>query len=109
MSVASLQLLTGTIANGAQDSSEYDAVLDRPVRISMPSAFTGANLTVWAPNSSGTYQQVYNDDGTAFTIPVAASREIKLNPADWIGIQKFKLRSDLAEGAERTIGVYVAP
>lgn len=109
MNPSSLQLLLATIANGGTVSGEIDCVLDKPVRLSIPPAFTGTALTISTPNAaSGAYQQLYNPDGTAYTITVAAGREVILYPSDMLGIQKFKLTSNAAEAAERVIGVYVA-
>lgn len=104
----SLQLLTATIANGQTTSNAIDCGFPRAVRLSMPAAFTGVSLTLLALAADGvTYQSVYNQDGTQYTIVVAASREILLNLQDILSISNFKLVSSAAEGAERSIGVFL--
>ena len=111
MESSSIQVLSATIANGQQLSDEVDCGLNRVARLSIPaSGFTGASLTVWVPDTAdGTYRQLFNSDGSAYTIVVAAGTEVIFPPADVLGVQKFKLQSASAEAAERVIGVVVAP
>lgn len=105
---SSVQLLTATILNGQTVSNEVDVGQNRAVRLSMPAAFTGTALGVQTLAADGaTYQPLYNPDGTAYTITVAAAREVLLQLSDILSVQKFKLVSNAAEGADRAIGVFV--
>lgn len=105
---SSLQLLTATILNGATTSNEVDCGHARAVRLSMPGAFTGVSLSLQVPAADGvTYQTLYRDDGSVYTITVAAGREVLLNLTDLLSVSKFKLVSSGAEAADRAIGVFL--
>lgn len=107
---AAARSVTATIANGATTSDALDLGNARGVRISMPAAFTGVTLGITQLALDGvTYQTVYDSNGVAYTITVAASREIILNAVDFLGLTNIKLVSSAAEGAARTIGVFLQP
>lgn len=106
MSASSIQTKSVVIANGAVLSSACECGFARLARISMPAAFTGTAMGVHVLSDDGvTYRVLYNSDGSAYGITCAAGREIIVNLVDFLGIQSFKLLSNAAEGAERTIGI----
>ncbi len=108
--VSGLQIFNASIANAGTTSDAVDCGLCRPCRLSIPAAFTGTALTFQTLAADGvTYQTLYNSDGTVYTVTVAAGREVILSPADFVGVELFKIVSNAAEGAARVIGVVCAP
>lgn len=83
-----------------------------PAAIEMPSAWTTANITVSASSTlAGTYKDVYDEYGSEVTITAAASRFIRLNPADWWSHRFIKLRSGtsgtpVTQTAARTLTIH---
>jgi hypothetical protein len=77
--------------------------------IYMPAAWTAANLTLQASDSSGgTFRDVYDDAGTEEVITAAASRYISLYPDVFAGVRYIKIRSGTTstpvnQGAARTL------
>lgn len=70
----------------------------------MPAAFTGTTITFTAATAeAGTYLPVEDGDGASISKTVSASKYVKVDPADFAGIQFLKLVSGSSEGAERTI------
>lgn len=68
-----------------------------PAAIEMPAAWDTANLTFSVASSlSGTYKNVYDEFGSEATVTAAASRFIRLSPADWWGLRYLKIRSGTA-------------
>lgn len=70
-----------------------------PVGIQMPAAWTTANLTFRAAVSSETPASLYDIYGTEVTATAAASRYIVLEPASFLGIRVFQIRSGTAASA----------
>ncbi len=101
--------MTATIANGASLSSVVDLAGLALVGIEMPAAWTAANLTFQAAASaSANVANFYDEMGGEFTASAAASRYIKIDPADFAGIKYLKVRSGtsgapVAQGADRSI------
>lgn len=103
-----------TIANGAAVSNGA-ALRDLLVcGIIMPSAWTAANLTFKGAAgtqdgvTAGTYQDVYDADGTELNVTAAASRHIVVSPSAFAGIQYLQVRSGTTgtpvnQGAARTL------
>ncbi len=104
---------TATIANGASLSGavsvggpDFRVSL---LRISMPAAWTAANLTFQASDSlTGTFQNLYDAAGTEVTVTTAAGREIRLDPTHFAGVGYIKVRSGTSavpvnQGAARTV------
>lgn len=107
---SSLQLLTATIANGATISDAQDVGQARLARLSMPAAFTGTAISFLVLAADGiTYNALTNDAGVAYSITVAASKEVIVDMSKMFGVQQFKLVSNAAEGAARSIGCVLAP
>lgn len=98
------------IANGATVSSEAGVTNgglniggNGLTRVLMPAAFTGATLTFQVSPDDGTYLPLYNADGTAYSVAVAASRAVVLDPSVFIGVNYIKIVSNLAEGGARVV------
>lgn len=66
------------------------------VGIQMPASWTTANLTFQGSYDCSTYQNIYDEYGTEFNITAAASRFIKVDPADFAGPLCIKIRSGTA-------------
>jgi len=87
-------LVTATIAESASLSGEINLKGGRLFAIVMPAAWTTANLTFQAATlQGGTYNDVYDEDGTEVAVTAAASRLIILEPARWLGVRNLKVRS----------------
>jgi hypothetical protein len=74
----------------------------------MPAAWTAANLTFQVSHDGTNFFNLYDKDGTEYTVTADASRAIILPLSDWVGIEHLKIRSGTAaaavnQGAERTI------
>lgn len=98
-----------SIANGASLSDEI-AILGDVVAIIMPSAWTAANLTFQAGSDDTAVANMYDEFGNEYTVTAAASRYIFVDPADFAGVAKLKVRSGTSgsavnQGAARTVKV----
>jgi len=97
--------LTATIASSGTTSDEIDLSDSTLCGIIIPSAITGATMTVTAsPTSGGTFSTVYKD-GADLSFTIAASKYVVMQPADFAGCKYIKLVSASSEGAERSITV----
>ena len=79
---------TVTVADAATTSGALDMEEYTLVRISYPAGLEGTTTTFLTSDSeSGTYQDVYVDDNNQYSLTVAASREVGLDPAEavWLG------------------------
>lgn len=102
---------TAVIANGASLSGEIDLQGFSLQAIVMPSAWTAANLTFQASDTSGgTFNNVHDDAGAEVTVTAAASRCIGLDAVarELDGLRYVKVRSGTSgtpvnQGAERTL------
>lgn len=106
---------TVTIANG-ESLSGASVDLDGYVLVSigMPGTWTTANLTVQTSYDGANYANKYQDDGTEYTITASASRNIDVDPVDFIGVQRIKLRSGTSgsavnQGGARVLTLVLAP
>lgn len=107
-------VLTATIANGASLSGAVPLGNGGLTRIAMPAAWTAANLTFQTSYDGVTFANLYNHEGTEYTVQAAASREILLPLADFLGVRFIKIRSGtsaaaVAQGAERSLKLVVQP
>lgn len=105
---------TATIANGASLSDAIQTDGATIVGISMPAAWTAANLTFQASHDDATFNNVYDEIGTEKTVIVSTDRHIVLNPVDFIGANSIKIRSGTAgtpvnQGAARSIVILLLP
>jgi len=106
-----LKSLTLTIAEGASLSGAIDCTRGRyPGRIVMPAAWTAAALTFQVSDDGTTYRNLYDEYGTEVTVQAAASRDIRLEPANWFTARYLKIRSGTSgtpvnQAAARTLTV----
>jgi hypothetical protein len=110
-----MQQANVVIANGASLSGEIDLQHFLPCGIIMPSAWTAASLTfAGAPENgaggAGTFVPITNDAGTEYTVTVAASKAVMIDPVKLAGVRYLKIRSGtssaaVTQGADRTLNV----
>ena len=94
---------TVTIESSGTTSSARDLNgLGNLVALVTPSALTGTSFTFQASTDGSTYNAVYNE-GTQYSVTVAASRYVALDPSVFAGAQYVKVVSGSTEAAERTI------
>ena len=94
---------TVTIESSGTTSSARDLNgLGNLVALVTPSTLTGTSFTFQASVDGSTYNNVYNE-GTQYSVTVAASRYVALDPAVFAGAQYVKVVSGSTEAAERTI------
>lgn len=97
-----------TIANGASLSDAVDLKNNRLSYIQMPGTWTTANLTFQVSEDGETYNNLYNDAGTEYTVTAAASQVLRLTLHDWLAVRYLKIRSGTAgspvnQAAARTL------
>jgi len=105
---------TATIANGASLSGAIDMGPLRPAWLQMPASWTAAAITFQVSYDAVTFQDFYKDDGTEYSVTVAASHAVKLAIADFLGVRAIKLRSGTGgtpvnQAAARDIPVVLVP
>lgn len=99
---------TVTIANGASLSAAINLAGEGVLSIRMPAAWTTANLTFQASTDGTTYNDVYDEFGTEYTVTAAASRHILVDPSKFAGATYLKVRSGTTgtpvnQGADRSL------
>ena len=95
---------TATIANGGTTSGALDLLSETLLGIFVPSSFTGTALTFQVATAvDGTYVTLTNEDGSDYSVTVAASKFVAVDPQIFAGVRFAKLVSGSAEGAERTL------
>jgi hypothetical protein len=80
--------------------------------IEMPAAWDAANLTFQTSGDGSTYENVYDESGTEVTVTASTARRIRLDAAQWAGIEYLKIRSGTAgaavnQSAERILYIEV--
>ena len=96
---------TVTIANAGTTSTSISMSRGRvPLAVLTPAALTGTTFTFEASVDGTNFYDLYNG-GTEYSVTVAASRYIALNPDVFQGVQYERLVSGSSEGASRTIYV----
>lgn len=98
---------TATIASGGTTSGAIEVPNGQPVGLFLPSALTGTAMTFTAASSeNGSFIAVQAVDGASvYSVTVAASKYVPLDPRVFAGLQYIKLVSGSAEGADRSIVV----
>lgn len=96
---ADLVYQTVNIANGASLSAAVDTGTARLACISLPAAWTAADLTLQCSTDGVTFRDVYDKDGAEYTIKAAASRAVLVPLADTLGMRYIKIRSGTAAAA----------
>lgn len=98
--IRELTIGSGNTQSDAFDSNKYGI----PVAFLVPSAFTGASITVEVtnddPGGSPTWHEV---DSLSYT--VATGAEFVIDPADVRGFRYMRLVSASSEGSDRTLPV----
>lgn len=97
---------TATIANGAALSGEIDLEGARVITVHMPAAWTAADLGIKAsPTSGGTFNPLYDDEGTLVSASVDADQVITFDrfALPLAGVRYIKLWSQNA-GADENQG-----
>lgn len=105
-----LTTATATIANGAALSAAVSLAGKGIIRLNMPASWTAANLTFQVSADNATYLDLYDKNGSEYTVTAAASRSIILPPADFVGVNYIKIRSGTSatpvnQGASRDITI----
>ena len=101
--------VTTTIANGASESSAIDLDGHWLGAVSLPAAWTAADLTVLAsPDGGSTWLPVYDAAGNEVTIQADTERWVAVTRESTEAYRRIKLRSGNAatpvnQGAARTI------
>lgn len=97
MSSSPISVQTATIGAAASLSGIINPGMNKAARISMPAAWTAANLTFQVLSGDGvTYQNLFDNFGTEYSVTAAAGREILLPLVDFLSIASFKIRSGTA-------------
>lgn len=97
-----LATVAATIADDASLSGAVDLGAGRVlVAIEMPADWTAADLTFQVCSTSGgTYQDLYDQNGTEKNFKVAADRFVGLDDGSfWLGVRYLKVRSGTAASA----------
>jgi hypothetical protein len=108
ISIQTATILSGATLSDAMDSgSGLSDGRQQPIGLFIPAAFTGIAITFTACDTAGgTYVAVRDVGGaTAYSVVVAASQYVPLEPRVFAGLQFVKLVSGTAEGADRSIKV----
>ena len=97
------EYITVTIGSGGTTTDIIDIKGKILVGIEMPATFTGTSLTILATNDNTNYKDYYNSAGSKVSISVGTNRYIGLLPADFSGLERFKLVSSATEGSARSL------
>jgi hypothetical protein len=96
---------TVTIASSGTTSQAISMTRNRvPIAVLTPAALTGTTFTFQASVDGTNFYDLYNGS-SAYSVTVAPSRYIALNPDVFQGVFYIRIVSGSAEGALRTIYV----
>lgn len=106
--------VTANIANGASQSAALDLAVARLGRITLPAAWTAADLTFLVSDDNITFNPLYDKDGVEYKVVAAASRTVLIAVADFLGVRYLKIRSGtvatpVAQGASRDLILTLVP
>lgn len=93
---------SATISSGQTTSAAKQIFGTTLCGIIIPSSFTGTSLKFQASADGTNFFNMYKD-GADFSVSVAASKFIILQPADFAGVNYLKLISSATEAANRTL------
>jgi hypothetical protein len=86
--------VTATIPTGALGlSAAIDLAGKTLLGYIMPATWVAAGLTFQTSPDGVSYNDIYDNTGTEISHVVAASRFVRVNPADWVGVRFLKVRS----------------
>lgn len=74
-------------------TAAIDLADKRLVRIALPAAWTAADLTFSVSYDGINFNNLFDEFGAEVVVKAAASRSIRLNITDWLGVKKLKIRS----------------
>lgn len=94
---------TATILSGQTVSDVVYLGEKVPVMLVMPAAFTGATVTFQSSADGVAYQALNIAAGTAYTLTVAASKNVSIDGTMFYGARYLKIVSASAEGATRSL------
>lgn len=106
---------TATILSGASLSGTITLGSARLVGIIIPAAWTTASISLQGGmTSGGTYYDIYDNFGTAYTIVVGGTSRLVQVPIGDIGYPYIKLQSGVpgalvVQGADRTLTAILQP
>lgn len=105
---------TVTIADTASLSDAEDLAGGALVGVITPATLAGTSLTFQASADGTNFYNLYNADGTEYTVTISTSRWTILPPADFAGIRWIKLRTGTAgspqvQNAARTLTLVARP
>lgn len=111
--MARFRTIDVTIANAGTISAAVSVGDLTPVAIIMPATWTSAVLTFsMCPTSGGTFNDLYDGVGAGaeYTLTVAASRRVAIDPQMFLGVGFLKVRSGtggstVAQGGARTLSL----
>lgn len=97
------------VSASATTSEAIDLQGGTLVGLRMDSGFDGTSVTFTSSDTiDGTYATEQADDGTDFTVTIAASEKCHIQPAKTSGFSNFvKVVSSASEGADTTVRLYV--
>ena len=100
----STKATVATIANAGTATPTITLEAGRsPLAVEIPSAFTGTTLTFKSSaTAAGTPVPVYYES-TLYSVTVAASRHVALNPNAFAGVKYLQIVSGSAEAAARDL------
>lgn len=103
ISVGQIVHPTIAIASGQTTSGSQPTNGMQLVGCQLPAAFTGTQISFTvATTATGTYQELDNSSGQV-KYTVAQGKFIAINPADFAGVQFFKIVSGSSEGGARSL------
>ena len=110
-----LIVLNGPVIEAGQSlSSGIDCTAGEIVRLTMPAAWSGANLSFQISSDGNGYNDLFRADGTEIVVPCVAGAAVVLNqPSDMLRAVAFlKIRSGsrqwpVAQAARREFSVAV--
>lgn len=112
--IAPTDTMTVTVTNGGTISEAAALRGMRLTGIVMPASWTAANITFQGSVDGSTFNDLYDDSGAEVTVVAAASRMIRLVPAEWARVKDIKLRSGTAaatvtQGGDRVLTLMLRP
>lgn len=94
------------IASSGTTSGEQDLDGNTLCGLMMPAAFTGVAITFLVSlTTGGTFNALTKDDGSAYSVTVAASKYVALDYTKFAGVRYVKIVSGSSEGADRTVNL----
>jgi hypothetical protein len=95
------------IASGQTESEAIDCLGGVLVGIKTPATLTGTSMTFKVSDDGVAYIDYYNAAGNQVTSAMPVSKRIGIEPVDFAGIQKLKIVSSSAEGADRLFTLFL--